>query len=133
MILNDEEIRLLTDRAGLVDGAETVLSWGPDFVVVKKGKHGAVLVCSDGVFPLPAYPVRRVMDTTGAGDSFAGGFMGTVCSAAAVDTVSLRKALAAGIVVSSFNVEGIGPEATLAASKSDVMARLEGFQELLLV
>lgn len=129
LILNDEEIRLLTGRTGLVDGAETVLSWGPDFVVVKKGKHGAVLVCSDGVFPLPACPVRRVRDTTGAGDSFAGGFMGTICGAAAADTASLRKALAAGIVVSSFNVEGVGPEAILAASKSDVLARLEGWDK----
>lgn len=133
LILNDEEIRLLTGRTGLIDGAEAVLSWGPDFVVVKKGEHGAALVCSDGIFPLPAYPVRCVKDPTGAGDSFAGGFMGTVCSAAATDTASLRKALAAGIVVSSFNVEGVGPKATLAASKSDVMERLEEFRALLLV
>ncbi len=128
LILNDEEIRLLTGKPDLVDGAETVLSWGPDFVVVKKGEHGAVLVCSEGVFPLPAYPVRCVKDPTGAGDSFAGGFMGTMCGAAAADTASLREAMAAGIVVSSFNVEGVGPEATLAASKSDVLARLEEFK-----
>ncbi len=131
LILNDEEIKLLTGRTRLIDAAEAVLEWGPDFIVVKKGEHGALLVCRDGVFPVPAYPVREVQDPTGAGDSFAGGFMGTVCSSGAVDSASLRKAMAAGIVVSSFNVEGIGPEATLAASESDIRTRLDEFKNLL--
>lgn len=133
LILNDEEIRLLTGRPNPVDAAEDVLSWGPDFVVVKKAEHGAVLVCSDGIFPLPAYPVRNVTDPTGAGDSFAGGFMATVCDEGTADTNTLKRALAAGIVVSSFNVEGIGPAATLAASKGNVLARLDAFKRLLLV
>ena len=133
LILNDEEIKLLTGKTNLIDGAEEVLSWGPDFIVVKKGEHGSVLVCPDGIFPLPAYPVRDVRDPTGAGDSFAGGFMGTVCNEGAADTAVLRKALTAGTVVSSFNVEGVGPAATLSASKSDVLARIEAFKALLSV
>lgn len=133
LILNDEEMRLLTGKTGLIDGADVVLQWGPEFVVVKKGEHGALLVCGDGVFPMPGYPVRSVVDPTGAGDSFAGGFMGTVCSAGATDSGTLRKALAAGIVISSFNVEGLGPEATLAATKDDVMARLDDYRRLLSV
>ncbi len=130
LILNDEEIRLLTGKTGLVSGAESVLDLGPDFVVVKKGEHGAVLVCAEGAFPVPAFPVRDVMDPTGAGDSFAGGFMGTLCRMGTADTVSLRKAVDAGIVISSINVEGIGPEATLGAKQEDIRTRLARFHEL---
>jgi cytidine kinase len=108
IVLNDEEARMLTGENNLIRAAGKVLEMGPKFVVVKKGEHGAFIIGPDLHFSLPAYPVEDVVDPTGAGDSFAGGFMGFVTSRGNVEPATLRQAMVHGTVAASFCVEGFG-------------------------
>ena len=110
LVLNDEEARMLTDETNLFAAARKLLTMGPRFILLKKGEHGAFLV-GDGLhFALPAYPVESVVDPTGAGDSFAGGFMGYVASVDNVQPHTLRRAMLYGTVTASFCVEGFSIE-----------------------
>ncbi|MFT7484660.1 MAG: sugar/nucleoside kinase (ribokinase family) [Candidatus Paceibacteria bacterium] len=111
IVLNDEEARMLTGEDNLIRAAGQVLGMGPKLVVLKKGEHGAFLMGSDVHFSLPAYPVRNVVDPTGAGDSFAGGFMGHVAKTGNTEPATLRQAMLHGTVTASFCVEdfGMGP------------------------
>lgn len=122
IVLNDEEARMLTGESNLIRAASQVLGMGPRLVVLKKGEHGAFLMGSDVHFSLPAYPVQNVVDPTGAGDSFAGGFMGYVSSQGSAEPNVLRKAMLHGTVTASFCVEdfGIGP---LAKRRPDELAQ----------
>ena len=104
-VMNDSEARLFTGEENLSRAGLKVLEMGPKFVVIKKGEHGALLVTRKGFFALPAYPTTTVLDPTGAGDSFAGGMMGYLARAGKVNATELRRALAYGTVVASFNVE----------------------------
>ena len=105
LTLNDSEARLLTGKYNLRECAETLLGYGPQYVVIKKGEHGAMLLSKEGIFIVPAYPVGELEDPTGAGDSFAGGFMGVLAKGGVVDEATVRKALLYGSVVASFGVE----------------------------
>lgn len=118
IILNDEEARMLTGEDNLIRAAGAVLGMGPRLVVLKKGEHGAFLMGSDVHFSLPAYPVETVVDPTGAGDCFAGGFMGYLASEGNAEPATLRKAMLHGTVTASFCVEdfGIGPLAGRSAN-----------------
>lgn len=111
IVLNDEEARMLTGERNLIKAAGEVLGMGPRYVVLKKGEHGAFVMGEDLHFSLPAYPVEDVVDPTGAGDSFAGGFMGFLASQANHAPATLRKAMLHGTVTASFCVQdfGIGP------------------------
>jgi sugar/nucleoside kinase (ribokinase family) len=135
VILNDAELRQLTGRPSLVSAAREVLGWGPTVVVAKQGEYGAALITPDGFFALPAYPLERVIDPTGAGDTFAGGFVGYVAQhlndgpPTPSDHV-LRRAMAYGTALASFNVEEFGTErvARLAAEEiHDRVAAIHGF------
>lgn len=106
LVLNDEEARMLTGEKNLLRAAKGVLALGPKFVVLKKGEHGAFLIGEDVHFSLPAYPVEEVVDPTGAGDSFAGGFMGYLTSVGDTQPHSLRRAMLYGTATASFCVEG---------------------------
>jgi sugar/nucleoside kinase (ribokinase family) len=108
LMLNDSEVRMLTGEQNLVKCATAVLKMGPEYVVVKKGEHGAMLVSSEGVFILPAFPIDHVVDPTGAGDSFAGAFMGALAKQDSLDDATVRKCLLAASTVASFAVEGFG-------------------------
>jgi sugar/nucleoside kinase (ribokinase family) len=108
--LNDGEARMLTGKWNLHDCAETLLKSGPSYVVIKKGEHGALLFSKKGIFIVPAYPVRRLKDPTGAGDSYAGAFMGYLAKAGKVNDATLRKALVYASVLASFGVEGFSFE-----------------------
>jgi len=113
LVLNDAEIRQLTNRPSVVRAARELLSWGPSAVVAKQGEYGAALITQDGFFALPAYPLERVIDPTGAGDTFAGGFVGYVAAHnedGNPDDALLRRALAYGTALASFNVEAFGSE-----------------------
>ena len=112
LILNDEEIELLTGKPTLVQAAREVLSWGPTAVVAKLGKYGAALYTQDDFFALPAYPLAEVVDPTGAGDTFAGGFVGYVAAhpEAPIDHDLLSRAMAYGTAIASYNVEEFGTE-----------------------
>jgi sugar/nucleoside kinase (ribokinase family) len=126
LILNDEELELLTGKPTLVQAAREVLSWGPSAVVAKLGKYGATLFTGDGFFALPAYPLAEVVDPTGAGDTFAGGFVGYVAAHPdePVDHALLTRAMAYGTALASFNVEEFGTERVERLTPAEVHARV---------
>jgi len=128
IVLNDEEARMLTGQRNLIKAARAVLALGPKYVVLKKGEHGAFLVGKDVHFSLPAYPVDDVVDPTGAGDSFAGGFMGYIAAAHNTDPQTLKRAMLYGTVTASFCVEGFSIEELVRHDRGRVEAR---FNELL--
>lgn len=127
LTLNDGEARLLTGRHNLLECARAVLDMGPQYVVIKKGEHGAMLVSQTGVALLPAFPVAKVVDPTGAGDCFAGACMGFLARtrAARVDEPLLRRALLHGSVVASFGVEAFSTERLEKLSVREIEARVE--------
>ncbi len=105
LILNDGEARQLTGESNLIRAAHAILALGPSRVVVKKGEHGAFTLTQDSFFAAPAYPLEQIVDPTGAGDTFAGGFMGYIVSAQDLSEQSFRKAILYGTVLASFNVQ----------------------------
>ena len=112
VILNDAELRQLTGQPGLVRAAAEVRSWGPRVVVAKQGEYGAALLTDGSFFSLPAYPLEAVVDPTGAGDTFAGGFVGYVAAhpGEPLERELLTRAMAYGTALASFNVEEFGTE-----------------------
>jgi sugar/nucleoside kinase (ribokinase family) len=133
MVLNDEEARMLTGLTNLVAAGRRVLAWGPKFVVIKKGEHGAMLVTPTGVATLPAYPTERVVDPTGAGDSFAGGMMGYLATQPLLDEPRLRRAMAYGTVVASFNVEDFSLNRFQQINRDDIDRRLDEYVKMLVI
>lgn len=130
-VANDAEARSLSGEAHLIQAAKALYKLGAPIVVIKKGEHGVLVYCDDFVFSLPAYPVERIVDPTGAGDTFAGGFMGYLTQAKKVNAVSLKKAIAYGTVMASFNVEGFGVERSSKITKREVEARVKEFKEMI--
>jgi sugar/nucleoside kinase (ribokinase family) len=129
-LLNQSEIVRLTGRARLYDAAQAVLDLGPSFVVVKLGEFGATLVGRDFLFTIPAYPVRSVWDTTGAGDSFAGGFLGHLAEVQDISEFALRRAVACGVITASFAVEGFSVEGLCMADRASIRERLHTLRAL---
>jgi sugar/nucleoside kinase (ribokinase family) len=127
LILNDAEVRQLVARPNLVSAAKELLSWGPTSVVAKQGEYGAVLVTEEGFFSLPAYPLETVIDPTGAGDTFAGGFVGYVAAHGGtdVDHDLLRRAMAYGTALASFNVEEFGTDRVARLTGSEIAQRVQ--------
>jgi len=128
LILNDEEARMLTGEDNLIRAAQQVLGMGPRYVILKKGEHGAFLMSEDVHFSLPAYPVTEVVDPTGAGDSFAGGFMGHVARSGNADAKTMREAMLYGTVTASYCVQGFSIEDIGDRDRTDVDER---YSELL--
>jgi len=131
--MNDAEIRQLTEEPNLVQAARAVMSMGPRVVVAKQGEYGASLFTADGFFSLPAYPLETVRDPTGAGDSFAGGFLGYLASQgpeAAGDPGVLRRAMTYGSVLASYNVEDFGTERVRALSRDEIEGRFAEFRSM---
>ncbi|MGI8428636.1 MAG: PfkB family carbohydrate kinase [Solirubrobacteraceae bacterium] len=128
LILNDEELRQLTGKPNLVAAAREVLGLGPSVVVAKQGEYGAVLITDEVYFALPAYPLETVIDPTGAGDTFAGGFVGYVARQLdtdhALSSDVLSNAMAYGTALASFNVEQFGTEGLLDLSAAAVQQRV---------
>jgi sugar/nucleoside kinase (ribokinase family) len=126
LILNDEELRQLTGKPSLYTAAKEVLTLGPSMVVAKQGEHGATLVTAEDYFALPAYPLELVVDPTGAGDTFAGGFVGLIASQAGgpLDSGVLRNAMAYGTALASFTVQRFGTEALQAITPAEVNQRV---------
>ncbi len=124
LTLNDSEARLLTGEHNLKTCAAAILDMGPRYVVIKKGEHGAMLVSGEGVFLVPAYPVDEVHDPTGAGDSFAGGFLGILARTGKTDERAVRESLLYGSVVASFGVESFSLDSLAKLTQVDIDARL---------
>jgi len=125
VVLNDEEARMLTGETSLIKAAGAVLGLGPRYVILKKGEHGAFLLGSDVHFSLPSYPVDEVVDPTGAGDSFAGGFMGHLAQVGNFEPKTLRKARLYGTVTASWCVQGFGVEALCGRTRAEIDARYD--------
>jgi sugar/nucleoside kinase (ribokinase family) len=124
LMLNDSEVRLLTGEYNLQRCAARILDWGPEYVVVKKGEHGALLFSKKGIFIVPAYPIEEVRDPTGAGDSFAGGFIGALAGVSRISENTVRESLLYGSVVASFTVEDFSLNRLAKVSRSDIKKRV---------
>src|SRR2546421_4822243 len=131
VFMNDTELRMLTEQPNLVRAAREVMAMGPLTVVAKQGEYGAALYTEDGFFALPAYPLETVVDPTGAGDSFAGGFLGYIASQEGdPDEATLRRAMTYGSVLASFNVEEFGTERVQRLTRDEIDERYESFRAM---
>ena len=132
LTLNDAEARLLTGRHNLLECARAVLAMGPQYVVIKKGEHGAMLCSAAGISLIPAFPVEQVEDPTGAGDCFAGAFMGFLANTRAerIDEGLLRRALLHGSVVASFGVEAFSTERLERLTAAEIEARVQALRSM---
>jgi len=128
--INDEEARQLTGENSLVVAARKIYEMGPQFVVIKKGEHGALLFNQDKVFSAPALPLETVFDPTGAGDTFAGGFSGHLTKTNDFSFENMKRALIYGSAMASFCVEKFGPERLLNLEESALAIRLQAFKKL---
>lgn len=128
-VANDQEARDLTGQTNLIKAAKCLRSYGPRIVLIKKGEHGVFLQSDSFTLLLPAYPTDKVIDPTGAGDTFAGGFMGYLARVGKVNAATLKKAIAYGTVAASFNVEGFGLEKTHILTRRDLERRLKVFKQ----
>ena len=132
LIVNDSEAAELTGVRNAISAGRKILDMGPKFVVVKKGEHGAILIHSEGSAVIPAFPIddANVVDPTGAGDSFAGGFMGYLAREGRFDFASLQKAMAYGTVVASFSLEAFGLDRMRTLKFDEITKRLAQFQQM---
>lgn len=132
LIVNDSEAGELTGVRNAISAGRKILQMGPKFVVVKKGEHGAILIHPEGSAVIPAFPIEdaNVVDPTGAGDSFAGGFMGYLASEGRFDFASLQKAMAYGTVVASFSLEAFGLDRMRTLKFDEITKRLAQFQQM---
>jgi sugar/nucleoside kinase (ribokinase family) len=127
---NDAEARQLTEQNNLVKAARWIMDRGPRFVLIKKGEHGAFMFTNDSIFFAPAYPLESVFDPTGAGDSFAGGFIGYLASTGDLSDRAMRRAVVVGSAMGSFAVEKFSNTRLLEISRDDIEARVQEFRQL---
>jgi sugar/nucleoside kinase (ribokinase family) len=128
--INDEEARQLTGEYSLVTAARKIHEMGPEYVVIKKGEHGALLFNSTNVFFAPALPLESVFDPTGAGDTFAGGFAGFLAQTENISFENMKKAVIYGSTLASFCVEKFGTERLESLQTEEVNTRLKAFKDL---
>jgi sugar/nucleoside kinase (ribokinase family) len=128
--LNDAEARQLTEEFNLVRAARWIMERGPKHVVIKKGEHGAFMFTKSTIFFAPAYPLESVFDPTGAGDSFAGGFMGYLASTGDLSEANLRRAVVYGSAMGSFAVEKFSVDRLLEITPADLRRRVADFHRL---
>ncbi len=132
LILNDSEARQLTEEPNLARAARRIREWGPKVVVAKQGEYGAALFTERGFFSLPGYPLETVLDPTGAGDTFAGGFLGYLAAHAGEPFTDdlFRRAMTYGSVLASFNVEEFGTERVQRLTDEEIDERFREFKEM---
>lgn len=130
VIINEAEARQFTKEANLIKAARMILALGPKFIVLKRGEYGVLMVTPDAVFAAPAYPLENVFDPTGAGDTFAGGFLGYLTSRPKIDEREMRRAIIFGSVLASFTVERFSLDRLREISLQDIQARYREFRTL---
>jgi sugar/nucleoside kinase (ribokinase family) len=130
LMVNDAEARQLTGQFSLVKAAKQILTMGPKYLIIKKGEHGALLFHQESVFFAPALPLEDVFDPTGAGDTFAGGFMGHLAKTGDISFDNMKRAIIVGSALASYCVEKFGPIRLKEITKEDIDSRLEQFKEL---
>lgn len=130
LLINDSEARQLTAEYSLAKAAKKILTMGPKYLVIKKGEHGALLFDADNVFFAPALPLEEVFDPTGAGDTFAGGFIGYLAKSGDVSFDNMKTAIIAGSALASFCVEKFGTTRIKEITKEDIQQRVQQFKKL---
>lgn len=130
ILINEAEVRQFTGEANLVKGAREILALGPKTLVVKRGEYGVLMITKDKIFAIPAYPLENVFDPTGAGDTFAGGFLGYLGSRSIHDDRELRRAIVFGSVVASYNVEKFSLDRLRELTSADIQSRYREFRSL---
>ena len=130
LLVNDGEARQLSGEVSLVKAARKILEMGPRFLIIKKGEHGALLFHEDHVFFAPALPLEEVFDPTGAGDTFAGGFIGHLAKTKDISFDNMKTAIIVGSAMASFCVEKFGPDRLKEITKKDIEERMEQFVQL---
>jgi len=133
LVLNNDEAEQLTGESNLIVAAEKICDMGPKFVVVKKGEHGALIEHDGAKVVLPAFPAKKVVDPTGAGDSFAGGMMGYLASVDDTSIAAVRKAMAYGTIIASYNIETFSLDRLKQISRTDIDKRFETYREMLAI
>jgi sugar/nucleoside kinase (ribokinase family) len=129
-VLNDSEARLLTQEDNLLAALRKIHRLGPKFVILKKGEHGAMLSTPSGMFLAPAYPLAKVVDPTGAGDSFVGGLLGYIASRSGTPESKLRRGIIYGAAVASICCEGFGLTRTTRSKRAEIEKRVKMLQQL---
>lgn len=129
-ILSDGEAKEICETANLIKAGRQLLKMGPKYIIIKKGEHGALLFHENRIFSVPAYSYVDVVDPTGAGDSFAGGFMGYIARTGDISEAGVRRAVVFGCVMGSFNVEGFSMEKTRDLDMSTILERYEGLRQI---
>ncbi|UCE19942.1 MAG: sugar kinase [Gemmatimonadota bacterium] len=130
LMINDSEARALTGEYNLLKAGRRILLFGPKAVLITKGDNGVLMVMKDSVFTLPAYPKEEVCDPTGAGDSFAGGFMGYAAQASALNEMTYRTAAVYGSIMASFTIEAFGVERLRDLTRQEIEKRYREFVEI---
>ena len=130
LMVNDGEARQLSGEYSLVKAAKVIMEMGPNFLIIKKGEHGALLFHEKDVFFAPALPLEEVFDPTGAGDTFAGGFIGHIAKTKDISFENMKTAIIVGSAMASFCVEKFGPQRMKEITKADIDARLSEFVQL---
>jgi sugar/nucleoside kinase (ribokinase family) len=131
VLLNDAEVRMLTEQPNMLLAARAIMDMGPSAVVAKQGEYGAALFTREGYFAVPAFPLETVMDPTGAGDSFAGGLLGYLASQDDwTDDATLRRGMTYGSVLASFNVQEFGTERVARLTREEIDERFEAFRAM---
>jgi sugar/nucleoside kinase (ribokinase family) len=130
LVVNDEEARQLTGQYSLVKAAKAILQMGPNYLIIKKGEHGALLFDKDSVFFAPALPLEDVYDPTGAGDTFAGGFVGHLAKTGDISFENMKRGIIVGSAMASFCVEKFGPTRLKELTKEDIAQRIQLFKDL---
>jgi sugar/nucleoside kinase (ribokinase family) len=130
LVINDGETRMLGGEANLVQSANKIRAMGPKVLIVKRGEYGVLMFNEDSVFAAPAFPLEEVFDPTGAGDSFAGGFMGHLAAAESMDDATFRRAIVYGSVMASFDVEEFSLKGLSKLTKTEIEGRFRQFQRL---
>lgn len=130
MVINDSEAKMLAEENNLLLAAKRIFTMGPKMLIIKKGEHGAMLVTKDMLFSVPAFPLEQVFDPTGAGDTFAGGFMGWLAKTKDISPANLKLAIVYGSVMASLAVEKFSLDGIRDLSKERIMKRFEEFRNL---
>jgi sugar/nucleoside kinase (ribokinase family) len=130
LLINEEEARELTGEPLTHRAARAILDLGPETVIIKQGEHGAFLRSAETYFACPAFPVESLIDPTGAGDTFAGGFFGALARMGRLTELNLRRAVVYGSVMASFTVEGFGVTGLLRVERAEILRRAESIMEM---
>ncbi len=133
LIINDAEARQLAEEPNLIKAARRIQTWGPKTLVIKRGEYGVLMFAGNSVFGTPAFPITEVADPTGAGDSFAGGFVGFLAASGEHDDSGLRKAVVFGSVMASFNISEFGPGNLAGLTYPEIEERYREFRKLTLI